>query len=107
MFQQLQEIMTENAMVSRSEEGLTSALTRIKELTDQLNPQPVSDVSLAVRTRRLSAQLETASSILWAELLRRESRGSHFRTDFPIQDPALDRRILIKKDASGIHADFE
>ena len=106
-FQQLQAIMTEHAMAVRCEEGLTQALASTKALLPLDALRPTADAALAAETRRLQAQLLTAEAVLRAQLLRRESRGSHNRTDYPQEAPALRRRILISKASSGIQAEWE
>ena len=65
---QLRQAMTHYAAVERSDEGLTKLLALISELETKHGQ------ALALITARMIAT---------AALLRRESRGSHFRSDFP------------------------
>lgn len=53
----------------------------------------------------MTARLTTARCVLSAALLRRESRGSHYREDFPQQDPAQERQILVRRE-EGVTARF-
>jgi L-aspartate oxidase len=70
----LRQAMSHDAGVVRDGEGLTRLLSRIDTLRDLYGEGPV----LA------AARLVAASA-----LERRESRGGHFRRDFPQQRPAM------------------
>ena len=104
----LQQLMFENAMIARCEAGLSSALEAVRQLRGEVTQsrKPSTDPSAVTRTHRLLARLNTAESVLQAALLRKESRGSHYRTDFPQQDDTLEKQIIIHLDADGIHAEF-
>ncbi|MGI5976751.1 MAG: FAD-binding protein [Candidatus Limivicinus sp.] len=106
-FRELREIMTDSAMVCRSEQGLNTALSQVRMLAKKAELRPCSDISAVTGARRLHGQLQTAECILRAALLRRESRGSHYRVDFPDENPELARRISIRKENSAILAEFE
>ncbi|MFK5979793.1 MAG: L-aspartate oxidase [Rhizobiaceae bacterium] len=67
----LRSTMSEYVGVVRTAEGLKKALTIIVELSEKNN------------SSRFSNALATAKMITVAALLREESRGGHFRTDFP------------------------
>ncbi len=73
----LRQVMTAQVGVLRDADGLSRALARIGELEAAAPP---SDA--------YSNMLACARMIATAALLRRESRGGHFRTDFPQTDPA-------------------
>ena len=106
----LQQTMFQNAMLLRNEAGLSLALDKIRQLRQRClrDRIPDADVRQIVRTQRFLARCSTAQSVLQAALLRRESRGSHYRTDFPEQDPRQAQTIQIRMDADGeIHAAFD
>ena len=86
--------MTAHAMVVRTEEGLSSALSMADDLRRVLGEtlSPTTDARQAALTRRTSLQLVSARAMLGAMLARRESRGSHHRADHPGEDPAMARR---------------
>ncbi|MET0406836.1 MAG: L-aspartate oxidase [Hyphomicrobium sp.] len=80
----LRAIMTKYVGVQRSGKGLKSALTELKALS-----------GVAENDRVLSNMLLAARLIAAAALLRKESRGGHYRTDYPDANPALAHRTFI------------
>ena len=102
----LQEAMFRNAMVIRGEEGLSAALGTVERLSANLSLCPSADVRAIAQTRRLIGRLHTAEAILKAALLRRESRGAHYRADYPGADPAQSSPIIVSKDSGSIRARF-
>jgi L-aspartate oxidase len=71
---EVKRVMWENVGIVRNREGLQDALTRLEEVASrQLNTRSWNFVTLA----RLVAQ---------AALDRRESRGAHYRSDYPGTD---------------------
>lgn len=89
---ELQDLMFRSAMVIRSEAELREALDRMKELSN-MQTVPTEDGRKAAETRRLEGQLLTATCILEAALARGESRGSHYREDYPEADPVQARPV--------------
>lgn len=83
----LQAATGELLMVTRNEQGLTSLLAKIEELTIEWLPQiAVKDAQALRRAIEVENSLLTAELMTRAALMRRESRGSHFREDYPRQD---------------------
>jgi L-aspartate oxidase len=81
----LQEIMRDDVSVVRSAASLTEAIAAL----DALGRDPALDAATldAITTRTMAL---LAREIAVSALARRESRGGHFRSDFPATDPALD-----------------
>jgi len=86
--QQLRAIMTDLVGVERSEPGLRQALCEIAALE-----QGAQGVTRAFLNMTSSATLVAASA-----LQRQESRGGHFRTDFPHPNPRLQHATLMTLD---------
>ncbi len=80
----LRAIMTRYVGVQRSGKGLKTALSELKVLS-----------AAVVNDRVLSNMLLAARLITAAALLRKESRGGHYRTDYPNANPALQKRTFI------------
>ncbi len=79
----LRRTMTENVGVIRDQDGLTEALEIIGELESHAISQQMQN------------RLTTAKLIAAAALRREESRGAHFRSDFPEPRPALAKRSFL------------
>jgi L-aspartate oxidase len=83
----LRAIMTKYVGVQRSAKGLKLALASLKEL----------DIE-AIGDTVLSNMILTARLITTAALMRKESRGGHYRTDYPRTVPAFAHRTFITID---------
>ncbi len=105
---QLQQTMFEHAMIRRNAAGLEAALETVNALRQRVTEGlvPTDDPAEIAKTRRFFARCTTAESILRSARLRRESRGSHYRSDYPDTDPEMQRQILVRLDGDGLHAAF-
>ncbi len=86
---QLQSAMWENGGIIRNASGLSKALNTVQQLVAESSraAHPVSGSAL-IRAIECRSALRVAGWILEAALKRCESRGSHFREDFPLPDDA-------------------
>ncbi|HEX7056710.1 MAG TPA: FAD-binding protein [Bacilli bacterium] len=93
----LQESANRNLLIIRSEESLRQLNELIYELEDSLLSQNCSVESAKdlVRAIELKNLLDAGRMISNAALARKESRGGHYRTDFPTLDPNLSQNIII------------
>lgn len=103
----MQELMSECGMVVRCGDKLQQAIAEMQELIDGCAFQAGEDPAQIAASRRLWAQLHLAQAILRAQLMRTESRGSHYRADYPNQNPAMQRRILVRMDNGAAQTAFE
>ena len=95
---ELRDVMTADVGVERDAAGLTHALRTIARIEREAQGAP----------RALLDMLTSATLIAAAALKRTESRGGHFRTDFPEPDPAQARQTLITLDeALAIRSEAE
>lgn len=91
----LQRLMWEDVGIERNASGLERALAQLARWR-RSSPQAEDE-----RGRlELEAMLLTAELMARAALLRQESRGAHFRTDFPRPDPAW-RKVIVQGRPGG------
>jgi len=81
-------VMMEYGSVFRNEEGLNKGIEEIRSLRDRyqhielLNKEKTFNYEL-MEAIELGHQLDLSEVILFSALQRKESRGAHFREDFP------------------------
>jgi fumarate reductase flavoprotein subunit len=83
--------MEESAGIYRNEATLRGAASKLRKLQERADQVALSDRSLSFNTERITAlelfcMLDVAETIVQSALERRESRGSHQRTDHPRRD---------------------
>jgi succinate dehydrogenase / fumarate reductase flavoprotein subunit len=89
----MQEVMMEKVSVFRMESHLTEALEKIKELKKRYQMVSLQDKGSCFNrdlldTLELGHMLDLAEVITMGALYRQESRGAHFREDFPERNDA-------------------
>jgi succinate dehydrogenase / fumarate reductase flavoprotein subunit len=88
---ELQQSMTDNAGVFRTKETLAKQVSIVKELRHRYENMRISDKSKIFNTEMQEAiefghMLDYSLFIVESALARKESRGAHFREDYPTRD---------------------
>jgi succinate dehydrogenase / fumarate reductase flavoprotein subunit len=102
---QLREIMSKNAGVLKTEEGLNQAANAIRELRKM--PIGLSSSTLRFNYELVDAlefrnMLEVAQAVLMGSLMRKETRGAFIRSDYPSKDDQnWKRHILYRRGSDG------
>lgn len=106
--EKLQALMQEHCGIERTKAGLEKALALLEPLKKEFTEIGITDHSEIFNTEftsllELGNMLQVAECMLIAADARQESRGAHFRPDFPTRDDkAFLHHLLLKKTPSGI-----
>ncbi|WP_428389226.1 FAD-binding protein [Mucisphaera sp.] len=102
----LGEEMTDACTVIREEQRMIQAREKVAELKEQFSSLKLSDTGHWTNqnllfTRAVGDMLIYADAVIESAILRKESRGSHYRPDYPerIDDPFL-KTSMVKYDAN-------
>ena len=101
MKNEIQQLMWEKVSIVRNEQNLKSALERLIEMKKELKDLDV-DNRTQFNTSLITAlevinMVEICTLIVKSAILRRESRGAHFREDFPETNDAWKKSIVMSK----------
>lgn len=99
MIGRIKEIMWYHGNVVRSEKQLSLALNEIKEMESKVNWgfffEQKATRKLAVKARNF---IKLSPILLRAMLERKESRGAHYREDYPQENPEFAKRLFVTED---------
>ena len=92
--------MTEKVSVFRTETGIKDAIATLNELKERADNTAISGRGLAmnqelVQRWELDNLLAVSMVICLAALDRKESRGAHFRDDYPVRKDDFNYHTLI------------
>ncbi|MCK8817314.1 L-aspartate oxidase [Natroniella sulfidigena] len=90
---QIQSLMMEQAGIVRNELGLKKALAQLSKMTDYLKMTLLQIEEVEVQNLIIVAYLAVK-----AALIRTESRGAHYRSDFPEKNSKWNKHICLKKE---------
>jgi succinate dehydrogenase/fumarate reductase flavoprotein subunit len=98
---ELQQLMWEKAGIIRDGTGLEKALARLGELEAQAREKEAGAGRLWREALELRFMLTVARAVLLSALARQESRGAHYRRDYPSPDEQNWRRRTLLKQENG------
>jgi succinate dehydrogenase / fumarate reductase flavoprotein subunit len=111
---ELQEQMTLNASVFRTDESLRSVSATIDGLRERYRSVAVADQSRRFNYElsealELGYLLDVAQTLVAAALARTESRGGHFRDDHPLRDDAnwMRHSLAFRQPDGSIRLDYK
>lgn len=93
----LQTVMWENVGLIRDEKKLKLALKEIKKLQKDAHKTTAKNKEELQMCLELQEMLKVAETVVVCAILRKESRGAHYRTDYPQMDPKWEKNIMVYK----------
>jgi len=100
----LRDLMSDCCGVVRSEDGLRRGLSRLDQIAERaraIEVRPdIAGYSDLAHAFDLQGSLLAARATLESALERRETRGSHNRSDFPEEDPQLLANLIWSRDGT-------
>jgi succinate dehydrogenase / fumarate reductase flavoprotein subunit len=110
---EMQRLMTEKCSVFRNGENLTAALNEVRQLQKRCLNVDISSKNLVFNYEledalELANMLKVAEVIVYSALQRLESRGSHFRSDYPERnDEQWLRHTMADFTPQGLRANYK
>src|SRR6266699_6551610 len=98
---EIKSIMWHKVGIIRDAGKLILARQEIHKLQDEAHSLCAEDKSQVQSCLEIQDMLKTAEVIILAALERQESRGAHYRSDYPQLDPAWEKNIRIHRDQEG------
>lgn len=101
LLNRIKDTMWNNVGIIRDAEKLLTAQQEINAMQDEAQFLVAQDTAQQQACLEIQEMLKTAEAIILAALERKESRGAHYRSDYPQLDPAWEQNIRIRKDEQG------
>jgi succinate dehydrogenase / fumarate reductase, flavoprotein subunit len=111
--EELGQLMSLNLGLVRTHESMSTAMASLTALTHRAESVTVQDKGQVfnmdlVQAFELQSLLDVAETIVASALVRKESRGAHYRSDFPARDDRnWLRHSLIRRTSEGIDLTYE
>jgi len=102
VFHRIKTAMWDNVSLVRDENSLNRALQSIQECKSSLPKDTVTSVESIEDYFSAKHMVLTAEAIIKAALLRKESRGSHYRADAPTKQPGYEGRFTTSVLSDGV-----
>ncbi len=104
--QELGATLSTNLGIFRTKESMTTAGSKVRELRQRAAAVTVQDKGRVFNTDLIQALelqclVELAETIVAGALAREESRGAHYRSDFPVRNDAAWLRHTVAQRTSG------
>ncbi len=93
---EVQEIMFKNAMIEKSEVGVKNSLLKLEGISKGFVYKKEVNMENLRNSYRLENNILLCKAILKAIDLRKESRGSHYRYDYPKANKNMDKMIMVE-----------
>jgi fumarate reductase (CoM/CoB) subunit A len=105
LFEELRHVMYFNVGIVRDANSLKTAVDQVKDLCEQVQSVQIADIERFnlewVWTLELNSMLQLAGLFAKGALLRTESRGAHFRSDYPnTDDENWLKNIIVAKEGN-------
>ena len=114
MIRQIQDLTFREMSICRTGQGLRQARESFHAMRQRLEAEKKSVPKLTeenypdvLAAKRLESMLPVADTLAGAMELRRESRGSHYREDYPAHAPDMARRLTERMDGEKIVVEYE
>lgn len=103
LIRSLKEIMWQKAGIERHRDSLEEALQRIEAFRSLDSKSRITNWAQLIRCLELKNMLLVSEMVCRAALLRTESRGSHYRSDYPAEDNEhWLKNIVLRKSERGM-----
>jgi succinate dehydrogenase / fumarate reductase flavoprotein subunit len=104
--ERLRELMSQKVGIFRNEKGLKEAIEELKDLHERARQIPLDLKDLRMNQQLLNRweldnMLWVSMAIASGALNRRESRGAHFREDYPDRDDAFHHHSIVCMETFG------
>lgn len=99
LIKKIQKIMFANAMIEKNQKGINNAIADLNEIEKNINYEKIINNQDIRYSFRLLNYLLLSKAILLAIDFRKESRGSHYRSDYPYIDNEMNKLINIELDS--------
>jgi succinate dehydrogenase/fumarate reductase flavoprotein subunit len=97
----IKDIMWQDVGIIRDAEKLQRAQRAIASLKQEANSLYAQNIQELQACLEIRDMLKVAEVIILAALERKESRGAHYRSDYPQMDPAWEKNIRVYKGDDG------
>lgn len=91
---EVQEIMFKNAMIEKNEVGVKNAISKLDKISKEFIYKKNINMENIKNSYRLENNILLCKAILKAIELRKESRGSHYRNDYPNINKNMEKMII-------------